>query len=80
MDRFRPRRGPPGDDALRAARQRTNARGAATRVSPRSRRRCGRRPLDDAALSDMAKDTAFKPTVANLQGYADAVRQKSLAV
>ena len=35
--------------------QRTSARGAATGVSPRNRRRCGRRPLDDAAFSDMAQ-------------------------
>src|SRR5262249_16651065 len=53
-DRFPPRRGPPGDDALRAGSTTSEREGAATWVSPR--RRWSKRPLEDAALSDMAKD------------------------
>src|SRR4029453_18807268 len=51
-DRFRPRRGPPGDDALRAGSTTHERGGAATWIPPRNRWRCARQPtLDDVALS-----------------------------
>src|SRR5262245_57650138 len=59
MDRFRPRRGPPGDDALRAGSTTHECEGVLPAYPPETRWQCGRRPVDDAALSDMAKDRSL---------------------
>src|SRR4029450_6494018 len=70
-DRFRPRRGPPDDDALRAG-STTHERGggAATWIPPRNRWRGASQPtLDDVALRHSVLPSREKQTL-GLRDYA----------